>query len=430
MNKKILKLSIPNIISNITIPLLGMADLAIAGRLGDFSYIGAIGIGVAIFNLIYWNFGFLRMGTSGFTAQAYGARNLDECANILSRALIVACAIAVVILLFKAPLKDVALYVLNSKGDSAALAADYFDIRVWAAPATLSMYAFKGWFIGMQNSKTPMMIAIMMNVSNIATSYIFAIPMGMGVKGIALGTLISQYIGVVISLIVINARYLKIFKNISVKASVSLPEMKKFFKVNRDIFLRTVCLSAVFTFFTSASSVMGDDVLAVNTLLMQLFILFSYFMDGFAYAAEALVGRYTGAKNTKMLIKSVRSLILWGVYLAIPFTLAYLFMLNPILSIFTDSTEVFEASLQFRWWITAVPLASFLAFLYDGIMVGASQSAAMRNAMFVSTAVFFIIYYSTISIIENNALWLSFILYLLLRGVIQAFLFQKEIKKV
>ena len=430
MNKKILNLAIPNIISNITIPLLGMVDLMIVGSLGNYKYIGAIGIGVAIFNLIYWNFGFLRMGTSGFTAQAYGARNLDECVNILLRAVIVACAIAGVLIIFMTPLKHLALYILNSEGESAKIASDYFDIRIWAAPATLAMYAFKGWFIGMQNSKTPMMMAIIMNVSNIITSYIFAIPMGMGVKGVALGTVISQYMGVVISLIVIKYRYLKIFKNISLKAAMSFAEMKKFFKVNKDIFLRTICLSAVFTFFTSASSTMGEDILAVNTLLMQLFILFSYFMDGFAYAAEALVGRYTGAKNKKLLMESVKSLVLWGVCLSIPFTIGYMFFLTPILSIFGESREIAEASVQFRWWITAVPIMSFLAFLYDGIMVGASQSAAMRNAMFISTFMFFVVYYSTISLIDNNALWLAFIVYLLLRGVIQALLFRQEMKKI
>lgn len=426
MNKKILNLAIPNIITNITIPLLGMADLAIAGRLGDYRCIGAIGIGVAIFNLIYWNFGFLRMGTTGFTAQAYGARDLRECSQILSRALVVAVAIAALIMLFQTPLKQSALYILNTSDEGARMAADYFDIRIWAAPATLSMYAFKGWFIGMQNSKTPMTIAIIMNITNIAASYTLAIPLNMGIKGVALGTLISQYIGVITSLIVIKARYSKIFKGSWLLSSLSLPDMKRFFRVNKDIFLRTVCLSLVFTFFTSASSAMGDDVLAVNTLLLQLFTLFSYFMDGFAYAAEALVGRYTGSDNRKLLNESVRRLILWGAYLSIPFTIAYLLWLNPILSIFTDSEEVFEAALQFRWWITAVPLVSFLAFLYDGIMVGASRSASMRNAMFISTAVFFIIYYAALPLLGNNALWCAFLAYLLLRGVVQAIQFSRK----
>lgn len=432
MNKKILKLAVPNIISGITIPLLGMADLAIAGKLGDFRYIGAIGIGVAIFNLIYWNFGFLRMGTSGFTAQAYGARNFKECTNILIRALIVALFCSIIIVAAQVPFGKGALYILNSSSETSTLALDYFKVRVWAAPATLALYACKGWFIGMQNSNTPMYIALTMNVINISTSILFAFTFDMGIKGIALGTLVSQYSGVLFSLIVMKTRYGRVLRHTStIKEIISLSKMKRFFYVNRDIFLRTVCLSAVFTFFTSASSLMGEDILAVNTLLLQLFILFSYFMDGFAYAGEALIGRYTGAQNIELLRKSIRLLIIWGIYISIPFTIAYALFLTPILSLFTESSEVLSAALNFRWWVTAVPIMSFLAFIYDGILVGATQSSTMRNAMFAATAVFFITYYSLETIAGNNALWIAFLSYMLLRGVMQSAMFKlSSIKKI
>ncbi|MEG1935101.1 MAG: MATE family efflux transporter, partial [Rikenellaceae bacterium] len=421
MNKKILKLAIPNIISNITIPLLGMADLAIAGQLGDYRYLGAIGIGVSIFNLIYWNFGFLRMGTSGFTAQAFGARNFKECTNILIRALVVSVFFAVIIIAAQIPFSKGALYILNSSSETASLAMDYFSVRIWAAPATLALYACKGWFIGMQNSNTPMYIAITMNIINISTSILFAFTFDMGIKGIALGTLVSQYSGVLFSLIVMRTRYKRVLRHLSpLKEIMSLSKMQRFFYVNRDIFLRTVCLSAVFTFYTSASSAMGEDILAVNTLLLQLFILFSYFMDGFAYAGEALIGRYTGSQNITLLKKSIKLLVIWGLYISIPFTIAYALFLTPILSLFTDSSEVLSAALDFRWWITAVPIMSFLAFIFDGILIGATQSATMRNAMFAATTVFFISYYSLQNIAGSNALWIAFLSYMLLRGIMQA----------
>lgn len=430
MNKKILKLAVPNIISGITIPLLGMADLAIAGKLGDFRYIGAIGIGVAIFNLIYWNFGFLRMGTSGFTAQAYGARNFKECTNILIRALVVAIFCSVIIVAAQVPFSKGALYMLNSTSETASLALDYFKIRVWAAPATLALYACKGWFIGMQNSNTPMYIALMMNVINISTSMLFAFTFDMGIKGIALGTLISQYCAVALSLIIMKTRYGKVLRHSSsAKEILSLSKMRRFFYVNRDILLRTICLSAVFTFFTSASSSMGENILAVNTLLLQLFILFSYFMDGFAYAGESLIGRYTGSQNTNLLRKSIKLLTIWGLYISIPFTISYMFFLTPILSLFTDSKEVLTAAMDFRWWVTAVPIISFLAFIYDGILIGATQSVVMRNAMFTATAIFFITYYSLETITGNNALWIAFLSYMLLRGIMQASMFKLPVYK-
>ncbi|MEG1635364.1 MAG: MATE family efflux transporter, partial [Rikenellaceae bacterium] len=299
-------------------------------------------------------------------------------------------------------------------------------------PATLALYACKGWFIGMQNSNTPMYIAITMNIINISTSILFAFTFDMGIKGIALGTLVSQYSGVLFSLIVMRTRYKRVLRHLSpLKEIMSLSKMQRFFYVNRDIFLRTVCLSAVFTFYTSASSAMGEDILAVNTLLLQLFILFSYFMDGFAYAGEALIGRYTGSQNITLLKKSIKLLVIWGLYISIPFTIAYALFLTPILSLFTDSSEVLSAALDFRWWITAVPIMSFLAFIFDGILIGATQSATMRNAMFAATTVFFISYYSLQNIAGSNALWIAFLSYMLLRGIMQATMFKlSSIKKV
>ncbi|MFI3321521.1 MAG: MATE family efflux transporter [Rikenellaceae bacterium] len=424
MNKKILKLSIPNIISNITVPLLGMADLAIAGRLGDFTYIGAIGIGAAIFNLIYWNFGFLRFGTSGFTAQAYGARDLGECGSSFIRGGVIALGIALLILLAQYPLSRASLYILNAEGETKSLALQYFSVRIWAAPATLMMYVCNGWFIGMQNSKIPMTVAITMNLINIGCSALFALGFKMGIAGVALGTLISQYSGVAMSMFFINRHYRKVFRLIKREAIFTASIMRRFFVVNSDIFLRTVCLAVVFTFFTSASSAMGEDILAVNTLLIQLFTLFSYFMDGFAHAGEALVGRYTGAKNEQLLRKAISRLILWGVYMSIPFTLLYAFGLEQVLSLFTDEKEVLSKSLEFRYWITAVPIVSFLAFLYDGILVGATQSAVMRNAMFVATSLFFVVYFALKPLFFADALWIALLVYLLLRGVVQILMFK------
>ena len=427
MYKKILRLSIPNIITNITVPLLGMVDLAIVGHLGDEKYIGAIAIGTAIFNLIYWNFGFLRMGTSGFAAQAFGARNLEECMHVLVRALSVAVSVAILVLALQLFIGKIAMGFMHAEGVMKRLALDYFFVRIWAAPATLSLYVFKGWFIGMQNSRTPMYIAITINIVNIVFSLLFVTVFRLGIEGVAWGTVIAQFSGVLFSVIAWLKYYGRLSRYFSIRRSLDWNCLLRFFHINGDIFLRTLCLVIVFTFFTSASSGMGEMVLAVNTLFMQMFILFSYIMDGFAYAGEALVGRYVGAENRRMLQKSVKHIIVWGAGIAILFTVIYLFFLEPLLSLFTNNDVIVETARESQEWIVAVPLAGFLAFVYDGVLVGATQAGIMRNVMFVATVFFFAIYYGFYPLMGNEALWCAFIVYLLVRGIMQFILSRKII---
>ena len=272
MNRRILRLAIPNIISNITIPLLGMVDTAIAGRLGDgAAAIGAIGIGTTIFNMIYWTCGFLRMGTSGITAQAYGARNLRECTDILVRSMSVAIVLALLLVLLRNPVGRFSLGLMQGSEGARALAAEYFFARIWAAPASISLFAIHGWFIGMQNSKTPMVVSIISNVVNVIFSALFVFRFDMGIAGVAWGTVVAQYTGVAVSWIFWGVYYGRLAKYADLRRSIRLKPMTQFFHINKDIFLRTLCLVTAYTFFTAASSRFGDTVLATNTLLMQLF---------------------------------------------------------------------------------------------------------------------------------------------------------------
>ena len=346
MNRKILSLAIPNIISNITVPLLGMVDLAIVGRLGDDALIGGIAVGGAVFNFLYWNFGFLRMGTSGFTAQAYGARELREAARVLVRGVCVAAAVAGMIWIFQRPLLEEALWIMEGSEAVEEAARRYFRVRVWAAPATLSLYAFTGWFIGMQNSRIPMWISIGINVMNIGCSFAAVRGFGMGIEGVALGTVVAQWSGVAMAVVIVGQYYGRFFGREILRQSgvLSWGVMRRFFRVNGDIFLRTVCLVAVFTYFTAASTRMGDTLLAVNTLMLQLFTLFSSMMDGFAYAGEALAGRYWGAGNRQLLRRAVRGLLGWGAVLAGLFTLLYAVAGSEILGLVTDSSGSLEAA--------------------------------------------------------------------------------------
>ena len=372
MNRKILQLALPNIITNITVPLLGMVDMAIVGHLSQL-HIGAIAIGTQIFNLIYWNFGFLRMGTSGFTAQAYGARQLDEAVRVFLRAFVIALVIALMLIVLQYPIALLSRWIFNGSDTVIALALEYFFIRIWAAPATLGLYAIKGWFIGMQNSRLPMWIAIFINIVNIVCSLLFVLVFHWDIKGVALGTVIAQYSGLAIGLFFVIARYGKLFRRRLTMQFLSdtlqWRQMKRFFKVNADIFLRTVCLAAVFTFITSESGRISDEIMAVDALLLQFFTLFSYIMDGFAYAGESLVGRYIGARDRRSLVKAVRYLLVWGLALTVLFTGLYAVWGEDILRIFSDKQAVIDAARPYLFWILIVPVCGFAAFLFDGIQI-------------------------------------------------------------
>lgn len=439
-HKEIVGLALPNIITNITVPLLGMVDMAIVGHLSA-THIGAITIGTSIFNLIYWNFGFLRMGTSGFTAQAYGAGDHDEAVRVFVRALSLAVAIAVLLLALQWPLSRLALVIFEGSPAVLQLALTYFFIRIWAAPATLGLYAVKGWFIGMQNSRLPMWIAIALNIINIAVSLLLVVVLHYDIAGVAWGTVIAQYSGLCIGLWFVVRRYGHLFRQyrgsqkgqgcplpyLLLSNALQWRALRRFFKVNGDIFLRTVCLAAVFTFITAASGRISDEILAVDALLLQFFTLFSYVMDGFAYAGEALVGRYVGARAPRALRATVRCLLLWGLGLTLLFTALYALWGEYFLMLFSEDAGLIAATEPYMFWVLVIPVCGFAAFLFDGIFVGATASRTMRNTMFVASAAFFAVYFGYRACFDvtdeseaNNLLWSAFMVYLTLRGVLQA----------
>lgn len=393
MNRKILQLAIPSIVSNITVPLLGLVDVAIVGHLGSASYIGAIAVGGMLFNMIYWIFGFLRMGTSGMTAQAYGKRDLTEVVRTLLRAVGVGLLISLGLLILQSPILRGAFVLIDATEEVKRWASLYFNICIWGAPAILGLYGFAGWFIGMQNTRFPMFIAITQNIVNIVASLCFVFVLGMKVEGVALGTLIAQYAGLFMAFALWLKYYGRLKAYIDWDGLWGGEAMRRFFSVNSDIFFRTLCLVAVTTFFTSTGARQGDVILAVNTLLMQLFTLFSYIMDGFAYAGEALAGRFIGAKNDVGLRRCIRLLFLWGIGLSLSFTILYAFLGRDFLGLLTNDTSVIEASGDYFYWVLAIPLCGFSAFLWDGIFIGATATRQMLYSMLVASATFFIIYY-------------------------------------
>jgi MATE family multidrug resistance protein len=430
MNKSILKLALPNIISNITVPLLGLIDLALMGHLGSEVYIGAISLGSVIFNIIYWGFGFLRMSTSGFTAQAFGEKKTAEAITILVRALILTFIISVFILLLQSPIVWASFKVIGGSPEVEKLAEAYFRIRVWAAPAALSLFVFSGWFLGMQNARYPMIIAILVNIVNILLSAFFVFGLNMKSDGVALGTAISQYVGLLTAVILFLRKYRKMLPKVTKSGLIDLKFLSNFVKVNSDIFIRTFCIIVVFTFFTSKSASINDTILAVNSILLQFLMFFSFFIDGFAFAGEALVGKFIGAKQIENLKKVVKLLLFWGLGLALTFTLLYLSGTNFILKLLTSQKDVIETAQQFLIWVVLIPFASVSSFIWDGIYIGATASRPMRNSLLGSTFLIFApVYYFLNPIWNNHALWLGMLLFMFSRGVILWLLYKKTILK-
>lgn len=425
VNRQILHIAVPSIVSNITVPLLGLVDVAIVGHLGSASYIGAIAVGGMLFNMIYWIFGFLRMGTGGLTAQAYGARNPAEATRVLIRSLSIGMLLALALILLQYPVRLLAFTLMDVSPEVHRLATVYFHICIWGAPAILGLYGFNGWFIGMQNSRFPMYIAIVQNVVNIAVSLLLVFVCHLKVEGVALGTLIAQYAGLLMACLLWMRAYRPLGKHIRLRGVFGQEAMSRFFVINRDIFLRTLCLVAVTVFFTSVGAAHGDVVLAVNTLLMQLFTLFSYIMDGFAYAGEALTGKYVGAQDRHALRITVRKLFAWGLWLSAAFTLLYGVGGKDFLGLLTNDASVISASAEYFYWVLAIPPVSFSAFLFDGICIGATATRVMLKSMFAATLCFFLTYFGLNGLLQNHALWLGFILYLGVRGLMQAWYLRK-----
>lgn len=429
MNKRILELAVPSIISNITVPLLGLVDVSIVGHLGSAIYIGAIAVGGMLFSMIYWIFGFLRMGTSGLTAQAYGRRDLVEVILSFVRSVGIAFGLGLLLILLQYPILKVAFTLIDATPAIKELASLYFRICIWGAPAVLGLYSFAGWFVGMQNSRFPMYIAITQNVVNIAASLFFVFVWNRGVAGVAMGTLVAQYAGLLMASLLWYGYYRRLWPKLNWKMLTDYEAMRSFFILNRDIFFRTLCLVAVTTYFTSRGAEQGDVILAVNTLLMQLFTLYSYIMDGFAYAGEALTGRYVGAHNRADLERMIRALFAWGIGLALTFTLLYGIGGSSFLGLLTNEREVLNASSDYFYWVLAIPLAGMAAFLWDGIYIGATASRQMLYSMLVASASFFILQGLLQQQMGNHALWMAFIVYLFLRGLVQTGLARKILLK-
>lgn len=409
INKDILKLAIPSILANITVPIVGMVDIAVAGHLdaNAATMIGGIAIGTMLFDLLYWNFGFLRVGTGGLAAQAFGRGDRKECARIFARAVGIALVCAFALIAIQWVFVKAAFLVVDCTPEVRQLASRYFFIRIWAAPATLSLMAFKGWFIGMQDSVSPMTVDLTVNGMNVLMSFVLALgfpPLGfkgIGFAGIALGTVVAQYSGLIVAVTLMLLKYLR--STMSALTASDLrdvfkgSETRRFFVMNTDLFVRSLCFIAIYIGFTVISARYGDLLLAVSSIMMKLLMIFSYFTDGFAYAGEAMTGRYIGAGDARMLRQTVKWTFVWSMSIAVVFMGIYHFAGVPLLRMMTSDAAVVEASREYLPWLLLMPVIGCAAFTWDGIYIGATASKQIRNSMLWAVVGFASVWFAGIS---------------------------------
>lgn len=402
INKDILRLAIPSILANITVPIVGMVDIAVAGHLdaNAATMIGGIAIGSMLFDLLYWNFGFLRVGTGGLAAQAYGSGDRAECARIFSRAIGIALACAIFLIAIQWIFVKAAFLVVDCTPEVRELASGYFFVRIWAAPATLSLMAFKGWFIGMQDSVSPMITDFVVNGMNVLMSIVLALGFdvfgwhyeGMGFAGVAAGTVVAQWTGFVTASCLAFFKYRRnTFSHLPLRELKDVfrgSQTRRFFVMNADLFVRSLCFIAIYIGFTVISARYGDLLLAVSSIMMKLLMIFSYFTDGFAYAGEAMTGKYIGAGDRKMLGQTVKWTFVWSMGIAVIFMGIYHFAGVPLLRMMTSDAAVIEASGAYLPWLLLMPVVGCAAFTWDGIYIGATASKAMRNSMLWATVAF------------------------------------------
>ena len=428
VNRDILKLAVPSILANFTIPLVGIVDTAIVGHLSDAAAIGGIAIGTMLFDLLYWNFGFLRISTSGLTAQAFGrgTGENDECGKILSQSVSIALIGALFVWAIQWFFVTAVLAIVPCSPEVAEVASSYFFVRIWAAPATLSLMALKGWFIGMQDAKSAMAVDIVVNVINMAASYYLAVYTPLGVVGVAWGTLIAQYSGLILAALIVVIGY-RLRVTDHWKEVLRWSELRHMMALNGNLFIRSLCFMVVYVGFTSMASRYGDTELAVSSIIMKLFMFFSYFVDGFAYAGEALVGKTIGESkvespkvltSTPIKVESVvRALFYWAIGVGLAFTVIYAVWGQDCIALMTNDATILAAAKKYMGWLIAMPIVSALAFMWDGIYVGATAGVPIRNAMIWAAVGFVLLYVATYRWVGVQALYIAYFAHLIVRVI-------------
>lgn len=414
----------PMILSNLTVPLLGIVDTAVVGHLDEPYHMGAVSLGAAIFGIVFWGFGFLRMGTTGITAQAYGQNDNSELRAILVRASIIALVLSLLLILLQTPIAWLAFNVIQGSELVEQHSRIYFEIRIWSAPATFMNYVLLGWFLGMQNARAPLYILTCVNLINMLLDMLFVMGLGYGANGVAWASLIAEYLGLFFALWLAKRQLTHYPGEVQRTLLFDRQKLQKLLSINRDILLRNLCLMFTLAFFTAQGARFGDLVLAANAILFNMQTFMAYALDGFAHAAEALVGKAIGSRNRTSYFAALKSSAIWAVVTSVLFVGCYGFAGDWIIGLMTDIALVRQTALDYLVWIVVLPLVSVWSFLLDGVYVGTTRAAEMRNTMLFSTFLVFLPIWYLLLPLENHGLWLAFTLFMAARAITMALLFR------
>ncbi|OUS12340.1 MATE family efflux transporter [Rhodospirillales bacterium 47_12_T64] len=415
--KRILALATPLIISNLTVPLLGAVDTAVMGHLPDPAYIGGVAIGSTIFSFLFWGFGFLKMGTVGFTAQAFGAGNRDEQQAALLRPIALSIGLGCLLILFQAPLLKLCVDLIDGSQQVRSLSLDYSYIRIWSAPISLANYAIIGWLIGKGEPRLTFFVQVIINSVNILLDLFFVLELGWGVEGVALATVIAETIGLVAGFWLILKRSNFTEQQINWQNVFAMSRIRALFTVNRDIFIRTLCLIFSFAYFTRISASLGDNILAANAVLMHFLYFSSYGLDGFAHAAEITTGYAKGKNNNHEFRSAVKASSFMALITSVAFSLIFYIAGPGIINLFTDIESVKETANSYLLWPVLLPMISVASFQLDGIFIGTTQTKELRNAMLQCLLIFLASTVIFIPLWENNGLWVCMAIYMASRGL-------------
>ena len=423
-HRRVIAIALPIVISNATVPILGAVDTGVVGQLGEAAPIGAVGIGAIILASLYWIFGFLRMGTSGLVAQAQGAGDRAEVAAGLIRALLIAMVAGLALIVLQIPLFAAAFKIAPASDSVEGLARDYMQIRIWGAPATIALYALTGWLIALERTRAVLVIQLWMNTLNVGLDLWFVLGLGLGVKGVAAATLIAEWSGVMLALWLARAAFADGYWRDPARV-LDRPRLIQMARVNTDIMIRSVLLQASFTTFLFLGAGQGDVRLAANQILLQFLEITAYALDGFAFAAEALVGQAVGARSARRVRRASVLTSQWGVGGAALLGVAF-FLLGPqIIDLMTTAPEVRETARHYLPWLAIAPLIGIASWMFDGIFIGATLTREMRNAMFVSVAIYIAALVTLIPTLGNHGLWAALMVLNATRGLTMARLYPR-----
>lgn len=420
IHKQVLALAIPMIIANISTPLLGLVDTAVMGHLPEAKFLAASALGGLIFNFIFWGFGFLRMGVTGICAHAYGKNDVSEQTAILLRALLLSFLLAITLIVFRDPIRTISLILLDNSVDLDTLIARYYDIRILSAPATLGNYVIIGWFIGMQNVKAPLLIALITNISNMLMDILFVVYWQLEIAGVAYASVLAEYTGFSSALCLILAQKQHHAPACSWRIIFDLDKIKQLLILNQNLFIRTLCVIFTFAFFTSQGTQYGHAIVASNAVLLNYVTFMSYALDGIAHAAEALTGRSLGKQDIKLFKQTLNTTWFWSTMIACAFSLVYLYFGKNIIDLLTDLPTIRTEAQTYLYWLIFIPFFAFACFLLDGVFIGAVWSKAMRNTMLIATFCVFLPAWHFSQNYHNHGLWFSLSLFFTARSLMMS----------